>query len=146
MFSIDNENTITHHDAPPATAEGLIVFSNDRDLDRSTADQPLSRLAQIWNGFAGAPPFGDLKPVKKFENRIIATKRIWQAIQKLDEESMRAGIRKAEAALKDTQARVAAGQPIAPAVNGASQAFPNAAQPTATQTRPKTSRPRRLVQ
>jgi hypothetical protein len=63
-------------------------------------------------------PFGDLKPVKKFTDRKTAVTRIWQAIQKLDEEVMRTSIRDAEGKLKDAQ------QHNAPAAPQAAQSAP----------------------
>jgi hypothetical protein len=47
------------------------------------AGWPIGRLVEIWNGFAGVAPFGNLKPAKKFENRQKAVARIWKAIQAL---------------------------------------------------------------
>jgi hypothetical protein len=38
---------------------------------------------EVWNSFAGAAPFTDLKPVKKFTNRKMGVERIWTAIQAL---------------------------------------------------------------
>src|ERR1035441_6976109 len=71
-------------DAPPAAQDNLVVFASQKELARATAEWPISRLVETWNSFAGAPPFGDLKPVKKFENRAKATARIWAAIQNLE--------------------------------------------------------------
>jgi hypothetical protein len=34
-----------------------------------TAEWPVSRLIDTWNGFAGVAPFDELKPVKKFTSR-----------------------------------------------------------------------------
>jgi hypothetical protein len=58
-------------------------FTNAAEFGKVTLDWPLSRLAQVWNSFAGVAPFGDLKPVKKFENRGAAIRRIWEAVQRL---------------------------------------------------------------
>ena len=69
----------------------------------SCATRPASEassLVDIWNSFAGAPPFGDLKPIKKFTDRKSAAGRIWKAIQVLGEELLRTSIRDAEARLK----------------------------------------------
>jgi hypothetical protein len=44
----------------------------------------MKRLVEIWNSFDGAPPFGELKPVKKYTDRKTAVTRIWAAIQKLE--------------------------------------------------------------
>src|SRR5208282_784615 len=41
------------------------------------------RPVEIWNSFAGAAPFINLKPVKKFANRKAAVERIWEAVQVL---------------------------------------------------------------
>ena len=38
---------------------------------------------EVWNSFAGIAPFDDLKPVKKFTNRQIAVRPIWQAVARL---------------------------------------------------------------
>jgi hypothetical protein len=83
-FTIDTDNNITAHAAALATQDNLVVFASQKELSKATAEWPISRLIETWNSFAGAPPFGDLKPVKKFENRAKATTRIWAAIQKLE--------------------------------------------------------------
>ena len=83
-FTIDTDNNITAHAAAPAAQDNLAAFASQKDLSKATAEWPISRLVETWNSFAGAPPFGDLKPVKKFENRTKATARIWAAIQKLE--------------------------------------------------------------
>lgn len=84
FFSIDTDNEIVAHETAPAAQDGMILFATEKEFTKATAALPISRLVEIWNGFAGvAGPFGDLKPVKKFENRTKATRRIWQAIQKL---------------------------------------------------------------
>jgi hypothetical protein len=44
---------------------------------------PASRLVEIWNSFAGAPPFAELKEVKRFTDRKSAVTRIWTAAQRL---------------------------------------------------------------
>jgi uncharacterized protein DUF3489 len=83
MFSIDADNNITAlARAEQATGESQ-VFSTETELDVLAKDWPLARLADVWNSFAGVAPFGELKPVKKFENRTKAISRIWRAIQLL---------------------------------------------------------------
>ena len=83
-FTIDSDNNITAHDAAPAAQDGVLVFASEKGLAKASAEWPISRLVEVWNSFAGVPPFGDLKPVKKFENREKATRRIWAAIQELE--------------------------------------------------------------
>jgi hypothetical protein len=56
-----------------------IRFSTTQELAKITAEWPVSRLVETWNSFAGAAPFDDLKPVKKFTDRKAAIARIWQA-------------------------------------------------------------------
>jgi len=46
---------------------------------------PTDRLVQIWNGLATVGPLAKkLKPVTKFQDRQVATVRIWKAIQDLN--------------------------------------------------------------
>jgi hypothetical protein len=82
-FSIDTDNTITAYLAGEAIPEGQARFSSEKELSKIAANWPAERLVEIWNGFAGVPPFGDLKPVKKFTDRKTAVARIWKAVQAL---------------------------------------------------------------
>src|ERR1035441_6261116 len=99
-FTIDTDNNITAHDAPPAAQDNVVACATEKEFTKATAEWPINRLVEVWNGFAGAPPFGDLKPVKKFTDRKTAAGRIWKAIQVLGEELLRTSIRDAEAKLK----------------------------------------------
>ena len=82
-FAIDNDNTITAYLAGEAVPEDHARFSSEKELSKLAANWPAERLVEIWNGFAGVPPFGDLKPVKKFTDRKTAVARIWKAVQAL---------------------------------------------------------------
>jgi len=82
-FAIDNDNTITAYLAGEAIPEDHARFSAEKELAKLAAHWPAERLVEIWNGFAGVPPFGDLKPVKKFTDRKTAVARIWKAVQAL---------------------------------------------------------------
>jgi hypothetical protein len=86
-FSIDKENNITALAEGAAAADGSLVFASANDLAKVTAEWPIARLVETWNGFAGTPGFDTLKPVKKFENRAKACARIWDAIQRLAAET-----------------------------------------------------------
>ena len=99
-FTLDTDNNISAHDATPAAQDNVVAFATEKELTKLSADWPITRFVEVWNAFAGAPPFGDLKPVKKFTDRKTAVARIWKAIQTLGEELLRAGIRNAEAKLK----------------------------------------------
>ena len=99
-FTLDTDNNITAHDATPAAQDNVVAFATEKELTKLSADWPITRFVEVWNAFAGAPPFGDLKPVKKFTDRKTAAARIWKAIQTLGEELLRAGIRDTEAKLK----------------------------------------------
>jgi hypothetical protein len=55
------------------------TFTTQEELATATQDWPASRLVEVWNSFAGAPPFGDLKEVKRFTDRKSAVARIWNA-------------------------------------------------------------------
>lgn len=82
-FAIDNDNTITAYLAGETIPEDQARFASEKELAKLAAQWPADRLVEIWNGFAGVPPFGDLKPVKKFTDRKTAIARIWRAIQAL---------------------------------------------------------------
>ena len=88
-FTINEDNNITAFPTPDhaeaAIGAGAQPFTSQKDLAKVTAEWPISRLVETWNSFAGVPPFGDLKPVKKFTDRKTATTRIWVAIQKLQQ-------------------------------------------------------------
>jgi hypothetical protein len=87
VFTIDAENNITAFAdtelAQAAAGASVQTFTSQKELAKLAADWPATRLVETWNGFAGVVPFDHLKPVKKFTDRNIAVKRIWQAIQKL---------------------------------------------------------------
>ena len=89
----DHENI--HHRRKPTTSPCLRprkrakqpadwLFGSQKELAKLSAEWPVSRFIEIWNGFAGVAPFGELKPVKKFTDRKVAVSRIWQAIQRLN--------------------------------------------------------------
>ncbi|MFN7939144.1 MAG: DUF3489 domain-containing protein [Bryobacteraceae bacterium] len=87
-FVIDTDNNITafaeREDAlqhRAGSTEG--TFATEKELTKLTSQWPIGRFVDLWNSFAGAPPFGDLKPVKKFTDRKTAVGRIWRAVQAL---------------------------------------------------------------
>jgi hypothetical protein len=82
-FAIDTDNTVTAYLAGEAIPEGEARFTSEKELMKLAATWPAERLVEIWNGFAGVPPFGDLKPVKKFTDRKTAVARISKAVQAL---------------------------------------------------------------
>jgi hypothetical protein len=82
-FAIDSDNTITAYLAGEAIPDEHVRFSTEKELAKLAAHWPAERLVEIWNGFAGVPPFGDLKPVRKFTDRKTAVARIWRAVQAL---------------------------------------------------------------
>jgi hypothetical protein len=86
-FTIDRDYNIAAYGPGEEipTAEGLDRFTNPKQLEQLAHDLDWTgdQLVEIWNSFAGAPPFEDLKPVKKFTDRLTAIARIWRAIQRL---------------------------------------------------------------
>jgi hypothetical protein len=82
-FAIDTENTITAYLAGDAIPDDHARFASEKELLKLAANWPCDRLVEVWNSFAGVPPFGDLKPVKKFTDRKTAVARIWKAVQAL---------------------------------------------------------------
>ena len=82
-FTIDTDNNITAFAAAEQIPEGQDRFTTEKEFAKLSADWPITRFVEVWNAFAGAPPFGELKPVKKFTDRKTAVERIWKAIQAL---------------------------------------------------------------
>ncbi len=88
-YSIDSDNNLAvHPDADAALKEAGTfgtAFNTEAQLTEAASVWPASRLIDIWNGFAGAPPFAELKEVKRFTDRKSAVARIWNAAQRLGE-------------------------------------------------------------
>lgn len=82
-FAITTDNNVTAFTAAEQVPEGQQRFANEKELARVSAEWPISRFVEVWNSFSDAPPFGDLKPVKKFTDRKTAVARIWKAVQAL---------------------------------------------------------------
>ena len=82
-FAITTDNNITAFTAAEQVPEGQQRFATEKELAKVSAEWPISRFAEVWNGFAGVVPFDSLKPVKKFTDRKTAVSRIWKAIQAL---------------------------------------------------------------
>ena len=80
-FTIDDDNNITAYtsaeEVSQSDAAGLIRFDSQATLAKASADWPMSRFVQIWNGIPGQ------SPVKKFQDRKKAVARVWAAIQPL---------------------------------------------------------------
>jgi hypothetical protein len=122
-FVLDCDNNIIAFDsrqkAELANIAGARMFSSQQELE--ALDLGASRLVEIWNGFAGAVPFDDLRPVKKFENRHIAAARIWQAVQRLAPKTAAPAPANAAAAPKTKGPKPAGAKP-APRPQGGAQA------------------------
>jgi hypothetical protein len=104
-FAINADNTITAYLAGEAIPEDEARFSSEKELAKLAANWPAERLVEIWNGFAGVPPFGGLKPVKKFTDRKTAVARIWKAVQALTPTPAPQGAQNAPKAAKPRKAR-----------------------------------------
>ena len=89
IYSIDSDNNLAvHPDADAAIKEAGTygtAFDTEAQLTEATSVWPASRLVDVWNGFAGAPPFAELKEVKRFTDRKSAVARIWNVAQRLGE-------------------------------------------------------------
>ena len=81
--ALDTDNNITAFAAAEQIPEGQDRFATEKEFAKLSTDWPITRFVEVWNAFAGAPPFGELKPVKKFTDRKTAVGRIWKAIQAL---------------------------------------------------------------
>jgi hypothetical protein len=104
-FSIDTDNTITAYLAGDQIPDDHARFTSEKELLKLAANWPTDRLVEVWNSFAGVPPFGDLKPVKKFTDRKTAVARIWKAVQALTPTAAPQGTQDAPNAAKPRNAR-----------------------------------------
>ena len=121
-FAIDSDNTITAYLAGEAIPEDHARFSSEKELAKLASQWPADRLVEIWNNFAGVPPFGDLKPVKKFTDRKTAVARIWKAVQALTPTAAPQGAPDAPKAAKSRKGRTQE-KDAAPAREGSKKAI-----------------------
>ena len=85
FFIIDADNCLSAETEAPEAIEHGASFTSQEELTDATSDWTASRLVEVWNSFAGAPPFGDMKEVRRFTDRKSAIARIWNAAQRLGE-------------------------------------------------------------
>ena len=92
--ALDSDNGLAVHPDKDAAIQVAgaagAAFATEEQLSEATALWPASRLVELWNGFAGAPPFAELKEVKRFTDRKSAVTRIWNAAQRLPDLPSRA--------------------------------------------------------
>jgi hypothetical protein len=86
IYIIDADNCLSVESEAPAASDGGAIFISQQELAETTKHWPASRLVEVWNSFAGAPPFADLKEVKRFKDRKSAVARIWNAAQRLGDD------------------------------------------------------------
>jgi hypothetical protein len=121
-FAIDTDNTITAYLAGDAIPDDHARFASEKELLKLAANWPSERLVEVWNSFAGVPPFGDLKPVKKFTDRKTAVARIWKAVQALTHTAAPQGAQDAPKAAKPSKGRTQE-KDAAPAREGSKKAI-----------------------
>ena len=68
----DRLATIEEGMEPP---DGGVAFTSERQLYELAQDWPLGRLVRLWNALPG------VQPVHRFENRAVAARRLWRALQ-----------------------------------------------------------------
>ena len=136
-YSIDGDNNLAvHPDRSAATKEAGptgAAFETEAEFSEATAAWPASRLVDVWNGFAGAPPFAELKEVKRFTDRKSAVARIWNAAQRLGE-TLEEEMRIAEQDMLRAQQEMLSGAKAAKRAKPARAAAPKApGKPKATE-------------
>src|SRR5215210_8599882 len=72
VYAITEENTVQLVEAAGKSVEG--AFASTDELTQLVAEWPLRRLVEIWNKLPG------VRPLSRFENRVIAVQRIWRAL------------------------------------------------------------------
>ena len=79
VFSIRADNQVVVLSSEQQVSEEAAAgqFRNREELAKLAQDWPIARLVEVWNGLPG------VKPVRKFENRGTAVRRIWKAMERL---------------------------------------------------------------
>jgi hypothetical protein len=77
-YEIADDNTLH---AVVSTETGGAVFVSEQQFEELTTGWPVRRLVAIWNQLPG------VRPVTRFENRSVAVRRIWQALQEPKQQS-----------------------------------------------------------
>lgn len=80
VFTIDTENNVTAYANPEGASqggEGLTRFDSQTELGKVSADWPMSRFVEIYNGIPGQTE------ISKFADRKRAVAKVWKAIQQL---------------------------------------------------------------
>ena len=134
--ALDSDNNLAvHPDKDAAIKEAGAAgaaFATEAELSEATALWPASRLVDVWNGFAGAPRFAELKEVKRFTDRKSAVTRIWTAAQRLGE-SLEEEMKIAEQDMLRAQQEMLSATKATKPAKGARTATPKApAKPKAT--------------
>jgi len=115
-FTIDAENSITvfatKKEAAAASTTPFDSFANQNELAELTAEWPVQRLVEIWNGIPG------INAVTKFTSRKIATERIWKAVQSLGDRSPDVPVVQPEEHVPAIPEAAPASEPAAEATNG----------------------------
>lgn len=89
-MTTDNNISVFENEAhvlantPPEGFE--VIAATQKAFAKATENWTIARFVEVWNGFAGVPPFGKVQPVKKFTDRKTAVTRIWETIQILGDD------------------------------------------------------------
>ena len=73
FFITADDKLGTTQDAEPPS--GSVTFHTEQQLAQLAQDWPTGRLVRLWNGLTG------VQPVQRFENRGVAVRRLWRALQ-----------------------------------------------------------------
>jgi hypothetical protein len=74
-YWIANDGSVNAAAEAPEPVDAVGSFSTLEELRAVTGGWPMRRLVSVWNQLAGK------RPVTRFENRSIATERLWRAIE-----------------------------------------------------------------
>ena len=72
FITADDKLGNTNHAEPPS---GAVTFHSEQQLAQLAQNWPAGRLLRLWNGLTG------VQPVQRFENRAVAVRRLWRALQ-----------------------------------------------------------------
>jgi Protein of unknown function (DUF3489) len=94
VFFLTAEDQLARVEDRMEPPDGCVTFASERQLFELAQDWPLRRLVRLWNALPG------VQPVQRFENRAIATSRLWRALQPGEPQPARSAWKPGQRALK----------------------------------------------
>ena len=98
-YSVHADETVSVAAAgTSAPADAVVSFSSFEELKALTSQWPMRQLVSVWNKLPGT------RRVTRFENRSIATERLWRALDQQSPAAIQKSAPKKERTVRQTKA------------------------------------------